>query len=354
MKIKTKWLITVLAVFLFLLLLAELAVRIWAPQDLISDIIAFDGDLCHRFKNNTIGVQNSREFSIKLKTNALGLRDRDYSEMKDDSTYRILMLGDSHTFGWGVKLNNIFSEIIEQKLNTYSSKFKFEVLNCGVYGYGTGHQSKFLTKYGYQMDPDLVVVAMDFLHDIKNNNKGRYWLEDNNVIKGSKTCFAKRSRSFTRDLPFLSFLRGHCHFCRFIGPEILKMSAQIFNSNHSNNDTESSNEEFDLENTKKFFDFLNKELKNRRIKFVVVILPEFESLKQEFEIDPNFWNLLRSFEGFLSREEIIYLSLQKFFEQKLNSSDLTFKYSHHFNAKGHKFIAEQIKEFLNERSLLVN
>ena len=264
------------------------------------------------------------------------------------------MLGDSHTFGWGVKLNNIFSEIIEQKLNTYSSKLKFEVLNCGVYGYGTGHQIKFLTKYGFQMEPDLVVLAMDFLHDIKKNNQDFYALEDNKVIRGSKSCIAERSRSFTRYLPFSSFLRGHCHFCRFIGPEILKMSAQIFNSNHSNNDTESSNEEFDLENTKKFFDFLNKELKNRRIKFVVVILPEFESLKQEFEIDQNFWNLLRSFEGFLSREEIIYLSLQKNFEQKLNSSDLTFKYSHHFNAKGHKFIAEQIKEFLNERSLLVN
>ena len=138
---------TFLLIVLFISL-SEILVRTWWPQDLISDILISDDDLCHRLKPNTIGVQNSKEFNTTININEFGLRGRPFTIAKDSNTFRILALGDSHTFGWGVNQENIFSERIENVFNISKENLNFEVLNCGVYGYGTGHQYIFLDKAG--------------------------------------------------------------------------------------------------------------------------------------------------------------------------------------------------------------
>jgi hypothetical protein len=203
------------------------------------------------------------------------------------------------------------------------------------------------------MDPDLVIIAMDFLHDIEKNNEAHYVLEGDQLLRSNRACFAQRSRAMTRYLPFSSFLRGHSHLFRYVGPKILKLKSKLFSTNGSRNNIANQTNKYDLENTEEIFRRLRAELINRGIKFAVVILPEFGSLKKEFEIGPNFWKILNSFEDFLLKEDIPFLSMQESFQQYPDSRSLTFKYSHHFNPKGHRFIAQQIEEFLHERRLLV-
>jgi hypothetical protein len=74
---------------------------------------------------------------VPVSINSHGLRDREYSEAKPPGVTRILMLGDSTTFGWGVREEDTVAKILERELNKLDSSHPFEVLNSGVGNYGS-------------------------------------------------------------------------------------------------------------------------------------------------------------------------------------------------------------------------
>lgn len=347
-KIKTlTFFCTTLVLCLFA---AEFAVRIWAPQELISDVLTLDQMLCHRLKSNVEGVQNSREFSVEITTNSIGVRDRDYSAQKPEGTFRILMLGDSHTLGWGVNLEESFTKVLEHSLIRNSDSFPYQVINCGMYGYGTAHQYQFLKKTGYNLKPDMVIIAMDFLHDIRVNNDGYFYFEGEDLVRSAKTCFAQKSRSVTRYIPLSSYLRGHSHLFRYTGVSLQRLRSKLFDNAKAGTNTGGDEEIDSLKDTQRIFIKVKQELQSRGIEFRVVILPEFNSIYQTPRSNPLFFPLLNSFQEFLTKERINYLSLQNSFERHPSLSTLTFKYSHHFTPKGHQFIAEQIEQFLQKKA----
>jgi hypothetical protein len=73
--------------------------------------------------------------------------------------YRITLLGDSFTFGWGVKEEETFVKILENCLNSSSpSKYHFRVLNLGVPGYSTFQEVAAFKKLVPILKPDLVLL----------------------------------------------------------------------------------------------------------------------------------------------------------------------------------------------------
>jgi hypothetical protein len=92
--------------------------------------------------------------------NSDGFRGRDYPVDKMKDVYRIIILGDSFTFGAGVNDNETFSYYLEQKLNSLRlNNEKFEVLNLGVGGYNTFQEVECLKVKGLKYRPDLVIIA---------------------------------------------------------------------------------------------------------------------------------------------------------------------------------------------------
>ncbi len=69
-----------------------------------------------------------------LSTNQFGLRDKEYSPVKDSGTIRIALLGGSYEMGSGVSNNENFASLFENEINKYS-KSKIEILNFGAGGY---------------------------------------------------------------------------------------------------------------------------------------------------------------------------------------------------------------------------
>jgi hypothetical protein len=82
---------------------------------------------------------NSHAFlmGVDVQINSQGLRDYEYSLTKPAGVYRIMLLGDSTTLGWGVPLNNTTSKILERSLNAklLPGYDRVEVLNAGVGNY---------------------------------------------------------------------------------------------------------------------------------------------------------------------------------------------------------------------------
>ena len=93
----------------------------------------------------------------QIQISTYGLRDRDYSIPKGKA-FRILVLGDSVTFGWGVNLEDTWVKKLEKILNERERR-EFEVINLGVPGYNTRQEMEFFMEMGLPLAPDLVLIG---------------------------------------------------------------------------------------------------------------------------------------------------------------------------------------------------
>jgi lysophospholipase L1-like esterase len=73
---------------------------------------------------------------VRVKINSRGLRDREHAERAAPGVTRILVLGDSIAFGWGVRVEDAFPTRL-QGLFDGASPGRYEVLNGGVGNYTT-------------------------------------------------------------------------------------------------------------------------------------------------------------------------------------------------------------------------
>jgi lysophospholipase L1-like esterase len=93
--------------------------------------------------------------------NTLGMRGPQVSIAKPVNSYRIAVIGDSVSYGFGVKLEESFPFVLEANLR---SKGQFqgknvEVINFSVNGYGLETYKEVLLKKAAAFDPDLVVIG---------------------------------------------------------------------------------------------------------------------------------------------------------------------------------------------------
>lgn len=97
-----------------------------------------------------------------LRINSAGFRDIERSHEKPDGTLRIAVLGDSIAFGWGVKEEERFSNVLEKILNEETSGIvpRVECLNFGVPGYNSVMEEALLVDTVLDYHPDVVVVNL--------------------------------------------------------------------------------------------------------------------------------------------------------------------------------------------------
>jgi len=106
---------------------------------------------------------------VPVRINALGFRDeREYSIEKPPGTFRILVLGDSVTFGHGTLNTTTYPFLLEQRLKAWRPDVTWEVWNLGVPGYNTSQELAYLKRVGARYAPDLVVVGF-YGNDLQDN-----------------------------------------------------------------------------------------------------------------------------------------------------------------------------------------
>jgi len=93
-----------------------------------------------------------------LLINARGLRDYEYSTHKDPGTFRIVGVGDSSLFGWGVRLEDSGLKVLERRLNERFRPQKFEVIDFAVPGYNTAMEAETFVRKCLDYAPDLVLL----------------------------------------------------------------------------------------------------------------------------------------------------------------------------------------------------
>jgi hypothetical protein len=158
---------------LFMALLLEGALRIafYHSRDFSMEMWKYAVQLKHTVSDPKLSfahVPNRHAFlmGVDVRINSQGLRDYEYPLEKPPGVYRIMLLGDSTTLGWGVPLNETAAKILERELNTQRvpGYQRFEVINAGVGNYDTVQEVTYYETQGRAFHPDLVVLVY-FIND---------------------------------------------------------------------------------------------------------------------------------------------------------------------------------------------
>ncbi|HEX4914173.1 MAG TPA: GDSL-type esterase/lipase family protein [Vicinamibacterales bacterium] len=156
-----KFLLIALPAAVFALIAGAIAIEVWVrlawdpargrPGFFVSDAV-----LGQRLAPNYDGWFAG----VPARINSLGFRDhREYSLAKPPGTFRILVLGDSVTFGHGALYETTYPYLLEQQLRAWRPDVKWEVWNLGVPGYNTAQELAYLQLVEERYAPDLVVVG---------------------------------------------------------------------------------------------------------------------------------------------------------------------------------------------------
>lgn len=135
--------------------LSEGLVRIFSPhaQDRVipGHLFVIDDDLGWKLAPEKTSLHHTRYFDAPYTTNSFGFRDKPRRATRNRDIGRILLYGDSLIFGWGLKQEERFSELIE------AEKGSTEIWNLGVPGYGLDQEIILHEKEGESLHADEVV-----------------------------------------------------------------------------------------------------------------------------------------------------------------------------------------------------
>jgi hypothetical protein len=100
---------------------------------------------------------------LQVRQNRFGWRGPAY-DPSSPAAERIVVLGDSFTWGFGVEEEEIFTRILER-----ISRIPVEVVNTGVSGYGTGQEYLLWRTRGHLWRPRRVILALTIHTDFYDN-----------------------------------------------------------------------------------------------------------------------------------------------------------------------------------------
>lgn len=135
----------------------------------------FIGELVVRFvfrgitttgDTNTYLARRWTEANVHL--NQLGFRDKEVEDIKPAGVYRIAVIGDSFTFGQGIKADDRFTNLVEKSLNSGGNNYR--VLNFGRQGTETVDHLETLRKTVLRLKPDFVLLQW-YVNDFEGRDK---------------------------------------------------------------------------------------------------------------------------------------------------------------------------------------
>lgn len=143
-----------------------------------------DPDLIFSLRPNAHQSWNASEFVEEASTNGIGLRGEELLE--PGTRPRILILGDSQTFGHGVGDAMPYPRRLQALFEARGEPV--EVINAGMQGFGSDQSYKLFAERLRGLEPDLVIFA-HYWNDLYDNvSKALYVIEDERLVELDPTA----------------------------------------------------------------------------------------------------------------------------------------------------------------------
>ncbi len=135
---------------------------------------------------------------VPTKINLLGLKNKEIGLHKAKNILRILMFGDSFTYGAGLKIKETLPSQLERRLNIEKRvDVEIQVLNFGVSGMNTFQETMYALNYGLKFDPDIIMIQWLY-NDIEMNG---YTLQDFEYFVRNRILLKKSNQAFSELVP---------------------------------------------------------------------------------------------------------------------------------------------------------
>jgi hypothetical protein len=161
---------------LLALLLAEVVVRTFFPRRTIAVLtglypamFAPSDYLPYRLQPNFSGRLARGEFDTTIRINSRGYRGGEFAAGRGEDALRILVAGDSFTFGWGVDDQEAYPAGLQPRLAAAVPSRRVEVINAGFAAcYSPDTYYLYLKREGLHLAPDVIVVGLYVGNDLDN------------------------------------------------------------------------------------------------------------------------------------------------------------------------------------------
>lgn len=310
-------------------IVARTCIPVWAPARAERvNFWVYDELLGWAHKPLQHGQFKHPDFSVTVNINSRGLRDTEYPIQRTTGKKRMLVLGDSFGWGFGVEQEARFSEVLENEHPDW------EIINASVSGYGTDQQLLYLKEYGIAYEPDIVLLLFcenDFTNNIRSEqnwfNKPFFTMENNALILRNNPVPQSTLRQRLD-----RFFFGKTYFWSRIYRSSLQIYARLRKSS-SPGVKEYLGKANAYEITAALIKSMNELCKEDHAGFILVSIA-MDQAKQTV------------LQNLSAQNSISYLPLDRFFagiEDKV-----TFHSDDHWNAVGHQVAAAAIGQFLVE------
>ena len=268
---------------------------------------------------------NTKDFETKyVIRNSHGFRDKDYSYQKPNNIFRILVLGDSQTFGLGIKkLKNTWHKKLEELMNQGLERKRFEIITMAENGWNTDNQLYELFKSGFEYQPDLILLGFYqndvlVLHDFKCQSNDIRFFSYSKIIAGVR----KTSKVYQ----FLEFRINRLLEKLKQKPTYAECISRRFNSRG-----------WDM--AKIYLDTILMSTQIKNIHFMLTIIPLIYKLGEDYPLKSAH----KKIRNYCYEKEIICEDLYEKGFKGLNADKLViFKNNRHLNEMGSKIVAQTL------------
>jgi lysophospholipase L1-like esterase len=306
--------------FLVFFVIGEFAIRIYLKHNTIYDVemtryamkVKTDADnplIGHVHRPNV----TEHLMNTTVKINSDGMRDREYHVTKNNS-YRIIALGDSLTFGWGVEEEDSYSSLLEKEIN---KRYPAEIINFGAGNYNTVQEVNLFLEKGLKYKPDKVVLFY-FINDAEiTPQKSKLWFLGYSQLI---TFYWSRINAFiNKNFSSKSFSEFYSNLYRESYEGWIKSREALL--------------------------LLKNICEKEDIYLQVILLPELHDVNNEI-----FKGVYNKIADFLMENDIDYLNLAPLFKGRKNPMELWVSYDDaHPNELAHKKIAESALAFISKK-----
>jgi hypothetical protein len=349
----------VIALSVALMIGVELFVRAFFPQRL--DGTSIQGQ---RFsvRDPAIGMRYAAsahwrfthpEYTVEYVINADGFRDAKVHPMpKPSGTTRVLLLGDSFTFGQGASYEDIWPVIVEKHLANSGDRH-IDMVKAGIQGQNTRSELTLMQELIPKYDPDVIVVGF-MINDLYDNSL--YGLEEEKLEAdpiGKNGVEDEPERSWLRTLQhtyvqnsrysefhLLSLLRrmllaSDRRYCQlYLASARAEFMAEPWTSEVTQK----------IRTTEILFNKMHEYASSKGKKFFVFSMPQqFQALyPKEFEStgDVDVASVDRHFSNFAREKGFKWVSALETFTAAEDPAKLFYRWDGHFTPAGNRVAAD--------------
>lgn len=315
----------------------------------INDYLLPDEFIGHKLKPNIdIIAYNAEDTKYEVKTVTLGFDGIGFRDDGIDKEPFAIALGDSYTFGTGLELDKVWTEILEEKLGK-------DVVNMGVDSYSAVEEKKVLEKFGLKLNPKIIFTAF-FVND----------------FDGAYLAISEE----TDNLDFIETLKRSSKLYKTVHESIGKLLQKGKSLDYRNgsldivlmptfwenilNPASSRSLQLGENITKGKFLEMSSIANENNVELIVLMLPSREQ---------TYWHLLRNLTKtpinydldypmktlgeFCKNYKLKCLDLTpKLREHAMNGEQVFFKIDGHLNEKGNQIVADEVYKYLDRNKLI--